>query len=534
MQGLAPSDVFVFEDFRLDRRRGLFRRDEGGAFVPVALGPRALGILGVVIERAGEVVSKDEIIAGVWPETVVEESNLTVQISALRRVLDNGRSNGSCIQTVAGRGYRFVASVRRTCANADASALLQTGARPPPRLSIVVLPFINLSRDPDQEYFADGITDDLTTDLSRISGSFVIARSTAFTYKGRAVEAKQIGRELGVRYVLEGSVRRSRDQIRVNTQLIDAETAAHLWAERFDRHTGDLFALQDEITSRIAVALDLELIGAEAARPAENPDALDYLLRGRAALHRLPSPENYADAISLFERALAPDPRSADTESSLAGALAGRVFANMTATAAGDLERAKRLSEKALAASPRSLIAHFAKGQLLRAQGRYTEAIPEFETVLAANHNAVYAIFALGQCKLRTGLIEETIPLVERAIRLSPRDPQLGTWYSQIGHVHLLQSRTDEAIIWLEKARNANPKNPGSHARIAAAYSLNGEVERATAELAEARRLSGDDRFSSLARLRVVGISGALEPKIRASYEATYLAGLRKAGMPEE
>ena len=176
-----------------------------------------------------------------------------------------------------------------------------------PRLSIVVLPFANLSRDPDQQYFADGITEDLTTDLSRIADMFVISRNTAFTYQDKPVNAKQIGRELGVRYVLEGSVRRSGNQVRINAQLIDAETDAHLWAERFDRDTSDLFALQDEITGRIAIALNLELVDAEAARPTEHPDALDYIFRGRAALSKPSSRDNYAEAISMFERALALD-----------------------------------------------------------------------------------------------------------------------------------------------------------------------------------------------------------------------------------
>src|SRR5207248_10222977 len=176
-----------------------------------------------------------------------------------------------------------------------------------PRLSIVVLPFANLSNDPDQQYFADGITEDLTTDLSRIPSSFVISRSTAFTYRNKPVDAKQIGSELGVRYVLEGSVRRSGNQVRINTQLIDAATGAHLWAERFDRDTGDLFALQNEITSRIAVALGTELVSAEAARSTENPDALDYILRGRA-VNKPQSRDTYAEIIGLYERALALDP----------------------------------------------------------------------------------------------------------------------------------------------------------------------------------------------------------------------------------
>jgi TolB-like protein/Tfp pilus assembly protein PilF len=402
-----------------------------------------------------------------------------------------------------------------------------------PRLSIVVLPFINLDNDPEQQYFADGITEDLTTDLSRIAGMVVISRNTAFTYQGKRVDTKQIGRELCVRYVLEGSVRRSGNQVRVNTQLIDAETDAHLWAERSDGDISDLFALQDEIASRIAIALNLKLIGAEAARPIDHPDAVDYIFRARAAMLKPLSRENYAEAISFFGHALALDPRSVEAQSRLATALTARVLGNMTDSAAADIERAERLADQALAASPRSALAHAARGQVLRAQRRYSEAIPEYEIVLASNRNLVSTLHALAQCKLYTGSIDETIPLVDRAIRLSPRDPQLGVWFLQIGLVHLLQSRTDDAVIWLEKARNDTPAHPSIHAALASAYSLNVETDRATTELAEARRLSGDDRYSSLARLKsVVGYWGA--PKIQALFETTYFAGLRKAGMPEE
>src|SRR6516162_9859848 len=206
-----------------------------------------------------------------------------------------------------------------------------------PRLSIVVLPFTNLSDERDQQYFADGMTDDLTTDLSRIPHMFVIARNTAFTYRDKLVGAREIGRELGVRYVLEGSVRRSGSRVRLNAQLIDAETNVHLWAERYDGDTLDIFALQNEITSRIAVALNLELIGAEAARPTEDPDALDYILRGRAVSYRPPSREKYAESISLNERALALDPRSVAAQSYLAIALTARVLDNMTDTATADI-----------------------------------------------------------------------------------------------------------------------------------------------------------------------------------------------------
>jgi TolB-like protein/class 3 adenylate cyclase/Tfp pilus assembly protein PilF len=398
---------------------------------------------------------------------------------------------------------------------------------PAPRLSIVVLPFANLSNDSEQQYFADGITEDLTADLSRIADSFVISRNSAFTYRTKPIGTKQIGRDLGVRYVLEGSVRRSGNQVRVNTQLIDAETDAHLWAERFDGDRSDLFALQDEITSRIAVTLNLELVRVEAGRTTEHPDALDYILRGRAASNKPPSPDKYAEEISLFARALALDPRSVEAQSLLATALMARVVDNMTDTAAADIARAEGLAREALAASPLTPLAHFAKGQVLRAQRRYEEAIPEYETALASNRNWVGALHALGQCKLFAGVMEEAIRLVEQAIRLSPRDPQLGIWYQEIGRVHLLQSRIDEAIVWHEKARNAAPAQPYIRAWLASAYGLKGETERAAVELAEARRLSGDDRFSNIARLKAFGY-------FRALVETTFFAGLRLAGMPEE
>jgi TolB-like protein len=258
MEAPALFDSFVFEGFRLDRR-GLFRRDPSGGLVPVPIGSRALEILAILVTHAGNLVLRDEIMAAVWPDTVVEGSNLPVQIAALRRVLDQGRPQGSCVQTIAGRGYRFVGTVTRERGDAR------------PRLSIVVLPFTNLSEDPEQQYFADGVTDDVTIDLSRLPDMFVISRNTAFIYRDKSLDTKQIGRELGVRYVLEGSIRRSGNRVRLNTQLIDAESGALLWAERFDRDMRDPLAVQDEITSRIAIALRVDLISREAAFPIAHP-----------------------------------------------------------------------------------------------------------------------------------------------------------------------------------------------------------------------------------------------------------------------
>jgi TolB-like protein/class 3 adenylate cyclase len=399
-----------------------------------------------------------------------------------------------------------------------------------PRLSIVVLPFANLSNDPDQQYFADGITEDLTTDLSRIAGMLVISRNTAFTYRNQRVDTKQIGRDLAVRYVLEGSVRRSGNQVRVNAQLIEAESDTHLWAERFDGIMGDLFALQDEVVSRIAIALNRELTRAEGTRRTDNPDAVDFILRGRAVMSRTPSRENRAEAISLFEQALALDPHSLEAKSRLALILAVRAIE--TWSDPPDLARAEVLIGQVLAASPLDPLAHSAKGHVLRAQGRPEEAIAEFETVLAFDRNSTGTLFQLGWCKAMTGSLDEVIPLIERLICLSPRDPQIANWYVRIGWVHLLQSRLEEAILWLEKSRSANPRFLLPYAYLASAYALKGETERAAALLGEAGKLAGDGRYSSLARLKDSQYWGV--PKIRALFEATYFAGLRKAGMPEE
>jgi tetratricopeptide (TPR) repeat protein len=298
--------------------------------------------------------------------------------------------------------------------------------------------------------------------------------------------------------------------------------------------TVDLFAFQDEVTSRIANTLGVELIAAEAARPTEYPDALDQILRGRAARLTPNSRRVYAEAISLFERALTLDPHSVEAQTCLAGSLASRVMNGMSDSPVADLAHAETLVGQSLAASPRYASPHYVKGEVLRAQGRYEEAIPEYETALALNHNLMVALTGLAWCKLYAGFIEEVIPLEEQAIRLSPREPWIGHCYYLIGTVHLLQSRTDKAIVWFEKGRSALPGIAFHHSRLASAYALKGEAERAAAELAEAQRLDGGDLFSSIAHLRAHAGAWLGAPNIRVLYEATYFAGLRKAGMPED
>ena len=342
MQALSSAEIFLFEGFRLDRR-GLFRQGESADLAPVEIGSRALEVLRALVERPGDLLSRHEIMSAAWPGLVVDDNNLTIQIASLRRVLDRDGVQGG-IQTIPGRGYRFVAPVTR----------VEPSVRPPrpaPRLSIVVLPFANIGSDPN---FVRCITEDLTSDLSRLPDMFVISRNTASAYRDKLADTWRIGRELGVRYMLDGSVRRSGDQVRVSAQLIDAETDAHLWAERFDCDTGDPFTLQNEITGRIANLLGIELIAAEAARPTDNPDAFDYVLGARAAALKPASRVIHAQRIGMLEYALALDPRSAEAQSLLAYALAHRVLDRLTDAAAADMARAEELVDRALAASPRS------------------------------------------------------------------------------------------------------------------------------------------------------------------------------------
>src|SRR6266851_2309091 len=332
MEARATGDIFLFEGFRLDRR-GLCRRDERGVFVPVVIGSRALDVLGVLIEGDGDLVSKDEIMAAVWPETVVEDNNLTVQISALRRILDYGQPEASCIQTVTGRGYRFIAPVTRVepasppisspisgkrgggleaeyGRGASLAALLPTPDKP----SIAVLPFANLSGDPEQEYFAEGMVEEIITALSRIRWLLVLARNSSFTYKGQAIDVKQVGRELGVRYVLEGSVRRAGNRVRIAGQLIEAETGAHLWADRFDGSLEDVFDLQDKVASSVAGVIEPALQAAETARLALRPtnDLTAYDLYLRAVARFFPvTRDRVHEALGLLEQAIGRDPEFA-------------------------------------------------------------------------------------------------------------------------------------------------------------------------------------------------------------------------------
>jgi adenylate cyclase len=390
-----------------------------------------------------------------------------------------------------------------------------------PRLSIVVLPFANLGGGPEQEYFVDGVTESLTTDLSRISGSFVIARNTAFTYKGKPFNVKQIGHELNVRYALEGSVQRSANRLRVNVQLIDAESGTHLWAERFDKPVADLFDMQDEIVGRLANTLGYEIVRAEAQKStrSSNLDAIDLIKRGWAALWQPATRESTASARDYFERALKIDPQNAE-------AMVGFANARVRATAFGwantgeDTYAAQLdLLTTATAVNPNYAFAYYLKSQVFFHTSQLPEALEAAQTAVALDPNAAYAYFAMGQAEARLGRGEQSIAHIKQAFALSPRDPHVGVWHMDLGISEVFCGRLDAGIAEFKRAIDRGFRTFVPYAFLAGAQAAKGNDAEAKLALAEARRL--------IPQLTINWFVQHTTPTI-------LIEGLRKLGLPEE
>jgi TolB-like protein/Flp pilus assembly protein TadD len=398
-----------------------------------------------------------------------------------------------------------------------------------PRLSIVVLPFANIGGDPEQEYFADGVTESLTTDLSCISGAFVIARNTAFTFKGKPADVKKLGRELNVRYVLEGSVQRGGNRVRVNVQLIDAETGNHLWAERFDKPVADLLDMQDEIVSRLANTLDAELVQAEARRAerSPHPDATDLCFQGSAWLNKGRSPENMTQARGFYERALALEPGNVE-------ALVGTAWANfgLGANYVSD-DRAERLAAaeaalaKALSLAPNHPRAHNVMGLVKIFTNRAAQGITECERALTLDRNLAQSHASIGIAKFHLGRGGETEAHMEQALRLSPRDTHVYIWSLFVGLAKFWQGADAEALVWLRRSLEANRNHSTAHFFLAAALALVGELDeaRATAQTGLALNPS-----FTIRRFRAG--TPSKHPVYLAGRERVY-EGLRLAGVPE-
>jgi TolB-like protein/class 3 adenylate cyclase/Tfp pilus assembly protein PilF len=404
--------------------------------------------------------------------------------------------------------------------------------REPPRLSLVVLPFANIGGDPSHEHFVDGVTESLTTDLSRMRAAVVIACNTAFAYKGKPLDVKTIGRELNVRYVLEGSVQRGGNRLRVNVQLIDAETGNHLWAERFDKPLADLFDMQDEIVARLAGALNAELIAAEARRAeqAPNPDSMDLYFQGLAWLNKGITPDTVTQARGFFDRAIAADPGNVD-------ALVGSALADMRAGALDSVAdptalfaAAEAKLTKALSSVPDHARAHLSLGYLHIYTKRAAQGIAECEHALALDRNLAHAHALFGLGKHFLGRAEETEAHVAEALRLSPRDTMAYFWMAFAGVASAQLGRWEQAVLWFRRSIEANRNNARSHFALAAALAQLGRLEEARS--AAKTGLAVEPAFT-ISRLQANLAARSDNPTFLARLEPIF-DGMRKAGVPEQ
>lgn len=561
-----PPTRFVFGAFVLDTGRRALLRD--GA--PVELSARAFDLLQALIEGRDRVLGRDELMARAWPGVVVEPSNLTVQMSGLRRALGDTGREPTVIATVTGRGYRFVAAVVPEGAVAPAAAaaakrkapqrrwwllllgvpaailalaaalLLRPGrAPPPPRLSIAVLPFRNLSGDARRDYLADAISDDLTTDLSRIPGSLVIARESADVYKGRAVPAPEIGRALGVRYLLEGSLRAEGETLRINAQLIEAASGSHVWAERFDVAEAVPLGAQSEIVRRLASALDVALADAAAATvprgAGTNAGAQDLFLRARSAWHRANTRAEFTAVQHLLEQAVAADPDDVDALALLGWLLVRKVSSFDYAAANEEFAEAERVIAHAMSLAPGNANVLAARGRWLTASDRCDEARAAFDTALAAEPNNVLALTGQALCAWKTGQPNLVIPSLQASLRVDPQGPAANRRYSTLGLAALFGGHPEAAVRYLLRAGAEDSDRPAdtdtatpaedTQFYLIAAYGLAGDP-------VEARRrarafLAAWPRRSIWRHLTVLNPAQSAVPAM-----PTIVAALAAAGVP--
>jgi len=469
-------------------------------------------------------------------EGVAEPNGICVSSAAYEQVGDKVRQEfvdlgEKDLRNIA-RPVRVYAVKTGSESAADARSPSERNRQRPPRLSIVVLPFANLGGDREQEHFVDGVTESLTTDLSRIRRAVVIARNTAFSFKGKPIDVKTIGRELNVRYVLEGSVQRGGNRMRVNVQLIDAETGNHLWAERFDKPLADLFDMQDEIVARLANALNAQLVAAEArhAEKAPNPDSMDLYFQGLAWLNKGQTPDNVARARSFFDRALSADPDNVDAliGSAVADVRAGRLFFvadPMAAFAAAEVNLIRALSSV-----PDHARGHAWLGLVYMLTKRAAMGIAECEHALELDRNLADAHSAIGLGKHFIGRAEETEAHIGEALRLSPRDMLAYTWMTHAGMAKLHLGSYEQAVLWFRRSIEANRNYPHPHFVMGAALAQLGRLEEAHSAVK-----------AGLAFNPTFAISRARAAWTTMSDDPTYLAGLerindglRKAGVPEQ
>ncbi|CAN5393134.1 winged helix-turn-helix domain-containing tetratricopeptide repeat protein [soil metagenome] len=520
---------YLFADHVLDPgRREL---TQGGQVVAIA--PQAFDLLLHLVENRDHVVSKDALFDAVWEGRVVSESTLASHINAVRKAIGDSGGAQHLLKTIARKGFRFVGDV----SVADDMAAVEAGetdevAMPalalPDRPSIAVLPFLNLGGDPEQDYFADGVVEDIILALSRIRWLFVIARNSSFTYKGRAVDVRQVGRELGVRYVLEGSVRRAGTRLRITGQLVDTTTGAHLWGERFESTIDDVFDLQDQVAASVvgAIAPQLELAEIERATrtPTESLHAYDYYLRGLAKFH-LATRAGVDQALELFYKAIERDPDFASAYGMAAGCYYWRKMNRWIVDRAAEGDEAARLSSQAVALGKHDAVALTRGGHAWPHFGGDLEACKAYvDRALVLNPNLSTIWYLGGFQRISLGEHDEAIAYFTRAMRLSPFDPEIFQMQTGIAMGHLYCGRFDDALSCLEKASREMPNILRVAAFTAAAHALAGRIDDARQAIAHVRRLDPTLRIGNLHDWLLVR---------RPQDFAMASDGLRRAGLPE-
>ena len=511
---------YLFEEYAFDTNRRELHR---GADV-VSVAPQVFDLLDYLIRNREHVVSKDDLIKAIWNGRSVSDAALSTRLNAARSAIGDSEDEQRLIKTLPRKGVRFVGQVReaREVGGPNPGDAPESAPAVPDKPSIAVLPFENMSGDPEQEYFADGMVEEITTALSRFKWLFVIARNSSFTFKGKAVDIKEVGRRLGVRYVLEGAVRKASGKVRITAQLIEAATGAHIWADRFERDTTDIFALQDEVTLAVVSAIQPKLFQAEIAlttrRQPENLTAYDFYLRARQQFY-LTTREGVAKAIRLAHRALELDPRFG-----LVAALAGtchmrNVISGYAADPQFDRKEAVWLCHLALSiddSDPDTLA--WASVTLAYMVGDCDSSIEMADRAVALNPNSNQTWGCRGWVYRSAGLPEEAVRSFERAMRMSPVDPLLHQAFVGMGLALIELGRFDEAIVAVKKAQRQNPSFPVVYRCLASAFAHLGRD--AEAREAVARMLEADPGFSIS---RLIGQSNA----------KLFIEGLRKAGLPE-
>jgi TolB-like protein len=522
---------FVFGDNVLDPdRRELTRRSE-----VIAIGPQVFDLLVYLVKNREHVVSKDDLLDAVWGGRIVSESTLTSHINAVRKAIGDNGEEQRLIRTIARKGFRFVGDVREAQSSAgpktEHAESNETPAHPlalPDKPSLAALPFLNLSGDPEQEYFADGVVEDIISALSRIRWLFVIARNSSFTYKGRAVDVKQVGRELGVRYVLEGSVRKAANRVRITGQLIDATTGAHLWADRFEGNLDDIFELQDQITTSVVGSIAPQLERAEIGRAKRKPtgslDAYDYYLRGMASLHR-GTKEAINEALPLFSKATELDPDFASAYAMAAWCYFWRKVNGWMTDRSQEVAEGARLARRAVELGKDDAVALARSGHALaHLVGDLDSGIALIDRALVLNPNLAAAWFLGGFLRIWRGEADDAIERLARAMRLSPLDSEMYRMQAGTAMAHLLAGRFDAASAWAEKSFRELPSFLMVVGIIAASHALAGRTDEARRAMHHLRELDPALRISNLEDWL---------PFHRPEDLATFADGLRSAGLPQ-